>query len=365
MSETTVAAGWGEDRVPVVCNDCDWRYLTAVSTPVPHCPHCASGDIEALSPGDLGDAVGLVPELAVPYRVGPDVVGRQVAAFAEPIPFPPEDLAPDVLVSRMQRVLLPVWLVDTDAVSDWRAEVGFDYEVVSHRERYADGAGWSTHEVQEGRIRWEPRVGRLGRHYANVAAPGLTTHGVLTRLLGDFDLGAAVPLTGGVPEGVIVRLPDRSAQAAWADAQSELRRRAQDECRDASGADHVRDFRWSPVCSDLNWTLLLLPLYLTHYRDDEGAVQRVLVNGQTGRLHGASRGSARRAQRRALTIGIVALIAFALSLIVGLAGLIVPPLLVVGLLGGIVAVLIGAGALAPIGRVALFNRRQKQIPVET
>jgi len=360
MSEVNVAPRSTLHRVPVICNTCDWRYLVPATSTLAACPHCASTALEVLQTDEAGLIADVVPELVVPFRVGADTVGRQVAAFAEGIPFPPEDLTPGLLVGRMQRVLLPVWLADADAASNWRAEVGFDYEVVSHRERYADGAGWSTSEVQEGRVRWEPRLGRLVRHYDNVAAPALASHGLLKTLLGAYDLRAAVDAGNASLGEMLIRAPDREPTAAWEDALVVLRDRAQEECREAAGADHVRDYRWSPAFDNANWTLMLLPLYLTNYRDDEGGVQRVLVNGQTGTLHGAKRGSPQRAQRRALWIGGIALAVFVLSLVVALLGLIVPPLLIVGILGGVVAVLIGAGAFVPIGRVALFNREQKR-----
>jgi hypothetical protein len=264
----------------------------------------------------------------------------------------------------VQHLFVPMWLVDTEAESLWQAEVGFDYEVVSHRERYVDGGGWHTQEVRENRVRWELRLGRLARHYDNTAAPALTSHQALERVLGGHDLRAAVRYEFAALADALVRVPDRAPEAAWPDAQVGVRRRAQDECREAAGADHLRDFRWSPSYSGSKWTLLLLPVYVTHYRDDEGVAQRILLNGQTGQLYGVKRGSAARAQRRALTIGAIALVIFALSLMVALLGLLLPLLLIVGVLGAVLALLIGAGALIPIGRVALFNRRQRDIPVE-
>ena len=362
MPEST--SDWATSRVFAICNGCDWRYLVPADAVPTRCPHCASPDIELLAPGTAQFRHTAPPELVVPFAAGAEVVSRQVVAFAEEIPYPPKDLSPEALVGRVQRLFVPMWLVDTEAESLWRAEVGFNYEVVSHRERYVDGGGWHTQEVRENRVRWEPRVGRLVRHYDNIAAPALTSYQALERVLGGYDLRAAVRYDPAVLAGALVRVPDRAPEAAWADAQVGVRQRAQDECREAVGADHVQDFRWSPSYSGSNWTLLLLPIYVTHYRDDEGVAQRILLNGQTGRLYGVKRGSAARAQRRALTIGAVALVIFVLSLMVALLALLLPPLLIVGVLGAVLALLIGAGALIPIGRVALFNRRQRDIPVE-
>jgi len=364
MSESTLVSGWGAPRIPLICNQCDWRYLVLVDAVPTACPHCASPEIEALAPGTAQFPYVAAPELIILFAAGAEVVSRQVAAFAEEIPVPPEGLSAEALLGSVQRLFVPMWLVDADAESLWQAEVGFDYEVVSHRERYADGGGWQTQEVRESRARWEPRVGRLARHYDNIAAPALTSHQALERVLGGYDLRAAVRYDPAALADALVRVPDRTPEAAWPDAQVGVRRRAQDECREAAGADHVRDFRWSPSYSGNNWTLLLLPLYVTHYRDDEGVAQRILLNGQTGQLYGVKRGSAARAQRRALIIGATSLVIFALSLMVALLGLLLPPLLIVGILGAVLALLIGAGALIPIGRVALFNRRQRDIPVE-
>ncbi|MCJ7550281.1 MAG: hypothetical protein MUQ30_11435 [Anaerolineae bacterium] len=364
MSESTHTPGWGAPRIPLICNACDWRYLVQADAVPTACPHCASPDIEVLAPGTAQFPHVAPPELVVPFAADAEVVSLQVAAFAEEIPFATEDLNPEALVGRLQRLFVPMWLVDTEAESLWQAEVGFDYEVVSHRERYVDGGGWQTQEVRENRARWEPRVGRLTRHYDNIGAPALSSHQALERVLGGYDLRAAVRYDPAALAGALVRVPDLTPVAAWPDAQLGVRRLAQEECREAAGADHLRDFRWSPSYSGSNWTLLLVPVYATHYRDDEGIARRILLNGQTGQLYGVKRGSAARAQRRALTIGAIALVIFVLSLMVALLGLLLPPLMIVGILGAVLALLIGAGALIPVGRVALFNRRQRDIPVE-
>jgi hypothetical protein len=267
-------------------------------------------------------------------------------------------LTPENLRARVRHLFLPMWLVDTEVRASWQAEVGFDYEVVSHREQYADGAGWRTDEVEEQRVRWEPRAGRLARTYENVTAAALGAHAALQRVLGDFSLSDAEPYSDGVMTAAMVRSPDRAPEAAWADAIPGIRRRAAQECRRAATADHIRDFRWAPDYGNQTWTLLLLPVYASYYLDDEGAAQRVLINGQTGQVYGARRGSMRRAQRVALIVGGVALALFLISLGVGLAGLLLPPLFVVGILGVVLALLVGVGATVPLLRVWRFNRKQ-------
>jgi hypothetical protein len=281
-----------------------------------------------------------------------------VRAFARGIPFPPEGLNAEALRSRLQEVYLPTWRVDAEVQALWEAEVGFDYQVVSHEERYDDRRqGWVTREVEETRVRWEPRVGRLRRTYHNVPAPALAEDAVLRRRLGDWDEAAAESHRPMRLTQALVSLPNRTPEDAWSAAVPTVRNQAAEECRRAAGADHLRQFRWKPAFVNRNWTMLLVPIYTTYYEGDEGRARVLLINGQTGQIDGPRRASMKRARRRALTIGVVALVMLVVSLAVAVAGLIVPPLAVVGGVGGLVALLTGVGALVPIVQAWQFNRR--------
>jgi len=49
-----------------------------------------------------------------------------------------------------------------------RVRRDFNYEVVSHQERFSQNqGGWNSQEVTETRVRWELRRGRLDRVYSN------------------------------------------------------------------------------------------------------------------------------------------------------------------------------------------------------
>ena len=352
MSEST--GSWGLPLEGALCPHCDWRYFLPEGALPLRCPHCCQADLVPLAePAQL--PYHHPPELVVPFSLKVEAAAARIEGFAEGIPFAPEDLNPQTLRSRVQRLFVPQWLVDGDVTALWEAEAGFDYDVVSHQERYADGSGWSTREVRETRIRWEPRVGRLARTYENVVAPALEDQATLHRAIGAYK-GAAQPFVPALLDDVLVRLPDRSPAAAWTDAEPAFLATAAEECSQACAADHIRQFRWSPEYSSLNWTLRLLPVYATYYLDDEGQPCPVLLNGETGQISGLRRGSMKRAQQRALIIAAVAAVLFILSLVTGLVGIAVPPLLVFAGIGGLIALGVGLGALVPIVRVWQFNR---------
>jgi hypothetical protein len=219
--------------------------------------------------------------------------------------------------------------------------------------------GWRSQEVREDRVRWEPRVGRIDRAYENIAAPALEDHRGLTRRVGDFDLSQRA---GYAPDAVAdgtVRLPTLEPEEAWDGAQAAFARAAGADCRQATGADHMRDFRLEATYEDLNWTQLLLPAYVTWYQEGE-QVWPVLINGQTGRVSGARRGSARKANTTSLVLGGVAAILFLLGGLLSLLGAVFPPAVAVG---GVILVLgLLLGMVAPIPAISVWVSNRRSTP---
>ncbi len=350
-------AAWGVDLEAAICEQCDWSYLLPRGSLSRPCPNCFQTKLTPLAEETDDLPYHQPPELYLPFTVTAETLTRNIQTFAGGIWFAPSDLSPQNLVDRLQRVYLPLWLVDSDAQAIWQAEAGFDYEVVSHQDAYNQNRnGWVSREVTETRVRWEPRAGRLRRAYHNIAAPALEEHQQLKQKLGPYELGEARPFRPEAISNTTMRLPNRVPADAWPEAIPPIRTAAAEECRRACQADHLREFRWSAEYANQNWTLLLLPLYTTYYLDDNQAIQPVLIHGQTGRLHGPRRASMRRAQHTALVILIIAVVVFGLGLIAAAAGLLVPPLLILGIIGLIVALGIGLLAIAPLVIAWQFNR---------
>jgi hypothetical protein len=256
-------------------------------------------------------------------------------------------------------VYLPMWLVDSEVQATWQAEVGFNYEVVSHQERFEENrGGWSTRQVNETKIRWEPRLGRLKRSYQNINAPALEEHRHFETQLGKFELSQAQPYQPPAIQSAMLRLPDRASQDAWPDAKPAFQAAAAEECRLAAEADYLRHFSWQAEFNKQNWTLLLLPVYTTYYLDDASQPQPVLLHGQSGKISGLRRASSKRAQRTTITLVIIAALLFLISLAVATASIFLPPALAVGVIGIVAALLVGLGALIPVATVWWFNRSQ-------
>jgi hypothetical protein len=174
--------------------------------------------------------------------------------------------------------------------------------------------------------------------------------------LGDYDLGQRDDYSPEAAGQAAVRIPSMEPEQAWPGAQAALARTARAECQQAAGADHIRDFALQADYENLNWTLLLLPAYVTWYQEG-GQAWPLLVNGQSGRVSGPRRASARKAKIVSLVLGAIALILFVAGGLGSLLGAVFAPALAIGGTILVLGVLLGIAAPIPAISVWAFNRR--------
>lgn len=354
---TDVAAAWGPGLAAVYCPRCRRAHLVPEPTPgakggSPRCPFCLQGS-DPLQPAPLREEP---PEQLLPYEISEQQLNAALEQWAQGIWFRPTELQPATLKKRLRRYLIPLWLVDGRMKAAWRADAGFDYQVVSYQDRYSDGRGWSSQEVQETRTQWEPRAGRLDRSYENVATPALEDHGELMGELGDYDLDRRTGYSPQAAAGAAVRIPSLSPEAAWPGAQAAFVHIAQAECQQAAEADRIRDLVLEAEYENLNWTMLLLPAYVTWYTEG-GRAWPVLANGQNGHVGGVRRADSRKANITSLIVGVVALLLAGIGAALALLGVLLPPLVLAGGILLVIGLLLAVAAPIPAIWVWVFNRR--------
>ena len=348
---------WGVPLKAVHCANCGEAHLVPHSSIPALCPLCHGGAV-ASAPADLPDGG---PEQIVPFSISGQQAREILDRWTRGIWLRPAELTGAVLAGRLLRYWIPLWLVDAQVTGTWQGEAGFDYEVVSHEDRYADGAGWRSQEVTESRVRWEPRVGRINRRYDNVVAPALEDHRAVMDRTGGYDLAPRSAYRPEAVDGSAVRVPTLAPGAAWPQAEPAFVRASEDACRRAAGAQHMRGFTLQARYDDHSWTHLLLPAYTTWYEED-GTTWPVLINGQNGRVHGVRRASTRKANRASLVVGAVALVLFIVAALAALIGVAVPPLVIAGSVLLVVGVVIAL--LAPIPAIAAWVRNRGTSPDE-
>ena len=349
---------WGASMHLAVCERCDWGYVLPSDVPAGQCPHCHRETLTGLEEGFDQLPVIRPPEQLIPFAISEETARQSIQTFARQVTFAPPDLKPQTLLGRLRRLYLPRWLVDGEAGAMWQAEVGFDYDVVSHQDSFDQNGGWASREVRETRIRWEPRAGRLRRAYHNISAPALDVEAQVERRLGRFDLSSAQDYRPEQLNGALVRLPNRTPADAWSDARPHFQQAASEECRRAAKADHIRGYRWSPEFGQLNWTQLLLPIYTTYYLGDDGQPLPIIIHGQSGQISGTRRASLKRAKTMTFIILAAAIGILLCSGVTALGAFWEDEFLAVAGLGVLLSVIVAMAAIAPYMIAREYNRNQ-------
>jgi hypothetical protein len=344
---------WGVHLQVAGCARCGQAHLVESSRMGMPCPNCGSAPLEA-QPARLRPEP---PEMLIPFSKNRSELGIMLSNYIKPVWLRPDDLSPEALLRRATPVYWPLWLVDSDLTGDWQAEMGFDYQVKSSQELYRSG-GWQTREVVETRIRWEPRLGQIDRHYDNVVVPAASDHAGLSDRVGGYAQGTAVRYDPTRLGQAALRIPDETPREALPMAQAALNKAASLECQQAAGAQHLRNYTIHAEYRHLHWTQLLLPLYATYYTTDDGQRQVILVNGQTGMVGGPRLASQRKGWLWGGCSLAVGLIIFILGVICGLAAALVPPLALLSPLLILLALAIGGFALIPVAWPWQWNRKQ-------
>jgi hypothetical protein len=356
----SVESVWGSSFVVAGCLKCGQAFLVEESRLGQYCPHCAQGVLQP-QPARLRPEP---PELLIPFQKNRQEIHVILQKFVQPVWLRCPDFTVQNLLMRVTPVYWPMWLVDADLQGDWRAEVGYDYQVKSSQESYHNG-GWRSQDVLETRIRWEPRLGYLERHYDNVASPALNEHSRLARSLGSYRQQEKIPYQAEQVAHTVLQIPDLQPENTWPLAQAQLELRSSADCQQAAQGQHIRSFQINPSYSSLNWTQQLHPMYVTCYQDDDGQSHLVWINGQTGLIAGTRLASQKVGWKWAGILAAIAVGLFLLSLGAFAATPLLPPLSLVGILFIIFAFGFAVASIIPAVWPWQWNRRQTEHKIVT
>jgi hypothetical protein len=344
---------WTEGHHAAGCPHCGRVYIVQSNQPGQLCPLCRKATLEP-QPVRMRAAE---PERILPFRINEKNLNAIYTDAISRVWIKPEDFTPESLLRNTIPLFWPLWLVDSDVGGHWQMEAGFDYQVESSQEFYKSGQ-WQSRKQIEGRIRWEPRLGRMQTHVDNVSAPGLEEHQNRVQMTGNYPMEQSRPYSPGMESQALLEVPDFPPEDAWPLAQPAVDRATGDICLKATGAQHFRNFSIKAEYTNLNWTQFLLPLYATHYTDDKGEKQILIVNGVTGALKGPLMASAKRGARIAGIVGGVAGGLIGLALIGLLLTTIFPAASILAGILGFLGLLAGIGALIPLVQPGQWNHGQ-------
>jgi len=344
---------WHTNRQPAGCSRCRRAYLAHPDYQGATCPICRQGTLEA-QPALMRLAD---PEQVLPFQITMQALLPTYQRFVSGVWIKPEDFNPETLLNNTRPVFWPLWLVDSDVSGRWHMQAGFDYQVESAKEVYVGGR-WESRNQIEKRVRWEPRAGQLETRIQNVVTPALEEHANREIMTGKYQHDRALPYDPDLLGSAFLELPDLPPEVAWPLARPDFDQALANLCQKAAGAQHQRDFAIDAQFERQNWTELFLPMYATHYTDDEGQPQVVIINGETGEIRGPRLASRKRGSRIAGIIGGVAGFMFTLTLIGLLLTMVFPPAAIIAVLCGILGLSLGILAIVIAVWPGQWNRTQ-------
>jgi hypothetical protein len=344
---------WDTGRQPVGCPHCKRTFLVKSTQLIMLCPLCHSAKLVKqplrMRPGE--------PEKMIPFRIMTSDLSKIYQRVVESVWIKPDDFKAENLQARSVPIFWPLWLVDSDIEGHWQMEAGFDYQVESYQEVYM-GGDWNSRKKVEGRVRWEPRLGRIRSHVDNVSVAALEEHANRMQMTSEYELNTARPFDAGLLGDALLEAPDLPPEDAWPLARPGVKKAAGRVCTQAASAQYTRNFSLSATYNNLNWTQFLLPMYATYYTDDEGRPQTLVVNGVTGAVRGPRLASRKRGARIGGTLGIVAGGLLLLALLGFLLAALLPAAALIGALLILVSIGLGIGAIVTAVWPGQWNRKQ-------
>lgn len=351
---------WGTDLIPVGCPHCQRVFLMPAWAGETSCPLCRQGKLQ---PQDVRMRPA-EPEKLLPFRITKADLENIYDAFISPVWLKPEDFKPDRLLRRTQPIFWPLWLVDTLVTGHWQMEAGFDYQVQSTKETYANGQ-WISRKQIEGRVRWEPRLGKVNTQVENVSVPALEEHENRQALTGGYHHKSAQVFSPKLLGEAILEAPDLPPEDAWPTALPLIKNRLAAVCARAAGAGHQRNFAVKASYQDQHWTQYLLPMFTTYYLDDDAQPHILVVNGETGSIQGPRLASRKKGNQIGLIIAASAAGLFLLALIGLILSMVFPPAGLIAAVLGFLGLIVGGAALIPLIWPAQWNRKQRGLHLVT
>ena len=345
---------WRLDFVPAGCPKCGQSYLVDKPHMGSLCPHCAIGRLTE-QPARIRPEP---PELMICFQINRDNLELAFNNFVKGVWLHNDDFNPSTMLSHLMPVFWPMWLVDSNVSGIWQAEGGFDYKVESSQDSFRDGQ-WRSQQVTENRIRWEARTGQLKRHYDNIAVPATSLHQNLMAMVGEYQFSRSTVYNPSQVGSAAIQIPDLHPEETFSLAKSNFDRASMSDCQKAAQAPHFRNYSIKANYDALNWTQLLLPMYVTYYSDDNGQPQIVFVNGQSGVIGGPRLASQKQGWRLAGIFAGIAVALFVLAVICFALTAILPPIAALATLLSLLAFGCGLFALVPAIWPWQWNKKQQ------
>ena len=276
----SAARGLGLAARAVLCRTCGAVVVLEEAATAQSCVFCGSA---AVLPQEA-NRNALRPESLVPLDVGRKAAEESFRRWLKGLWFRPSALR-ELKGFDAVGVYVPYWTFDARVHSDWSADSGTYYWDTQLVPVMRNGKlSMETQRVQK--VRWCPAWGARDDTYDDLlvnASRGVPDE--LAQRLGGFDTKALVPYRPEYLAGWSAEEYQVDLEQGWKLGRERVVAQQEHRCGSDVPGDTYRNLRVSNQIDGVRWKHVLLPIWTLGYAHG-GKRYVVLVNGQTGRVHG-------------------------------------------------------------------------------
>jgi DNA-directed RNA polymerase subunit RPC12/RpoP len=270
-----------EEVVTHTCTACGATTSLSPGVTSGRCPFCDRPFV-----GEARSARFFKPQALVPLMITEQRAVELYRAWLGRLWFAPSALRRTASAGAFTSIYVPNWSFDCGTMTRYAGQRGVDrQEAYTDEETDSDG---NTRTVTRYRTvtDWYPASGTVSRDFSDLLIPASDTLSSKEGAdLEPWDMGglhAYRPeyVLGSLAESYSVDLP-----TGWGRATERMKPSIEGEVRSDIGGDHQRISRMDTAYDAIRFLHLLLPIWVAAYWFKNESY-RVLVNGQTGEVHG-------------------------------------------------------------------------------
>ena len=263
---------WGNKMKTVCCQQCGGETVYDALETAAVCPFCGSTSVMPVE----GIEDVMAPGGVVPFAITEKQAADLFRAWMSHKWFAPNDAKKSCSAKGFNGVYLPYWTYDSDTTSRYTAQVGYDKKQGDKTvTTWKNTSGVYTEFIDD----------------FTVFASNKTDNNPYIKSVSTFDFSKLRPYTPEIVAGFGAERYSVGLDDGWKVAQAGIKRRLSSNMsstiRRNAKADHVRNLQFSTAYDNITFKYLLAPVWLAAFKYKD-KVYNIVINGQTGKVGGAS-----------------------------------------------------------------------------
>jgi len=275
---------WGVPVKTMLCGGCGVKVVIASEATLNSCPFCGSSQIS-----ETEETPGLRPDMVVPFRLDAAEASKRVTSWIRRLKMAPFSMKKQLTTGTIAGIYLPYWSFDTKTKTAYTGEAGNYYHEQDEDTHTADGRT-EAHPKSVKKTRWRFVSGMYEKAFRGVIYNDVNVvDESVIKELEPFKLNELEKFNARHLAGFTAQRYASGPKSAWERSKKFMSSQILSDVRGIvkRGSDVLGAVKICPEYTDIQYKLMLLPVWISSYRYKEKAYG-LYINGQTGEITGSS-----------------------------------------------------------------------------